>query len=129
MSNQKKIKILLADDEPHIRVLMRTVMESMNAEVVAEAANGEEAVALFREKKPDMVFLDISMPLMDGKTALKKILGESPNACVIMLTSMSAMTTVKECLDAGAVNYIRKDTPLKELKRYIKESWTDFRTG
>ena len=129
MPNPKKIKILLADDEPHIRVLMRTVMESMNAEVVAEAANGEEAVAIYREKKPDMVFLDITMPIMDGKTALKKILAEFPDACVIMLTSMSAMTTVKECLDAGAANYIRKDTPINELKRYIKESWTAFRTG
>ncbi|MDH4322437.1 MAG: response regulator transcription factor [Desulfobulbaceae bacterium] len=129
MTTTKKITVLLADDEPHIRLLMRKVMESMNAEVVAEAKNGEEAVALYRRTKPHMAFLDITMPIMDGKAALKAIREEFPDAFVIMLTSMSAMETVKECLDAGAANYIRKDTPLNELKLYIKETWSDFQKG
>ncbi len=126
MSPAQKITVLLADDEPHIRLLMRKVMTSMNAEVVAEAANGKEAVLLFRQHRPHLAFLDITMPVMDGKTALKTILDEFPGACIIMLTSLSAMETVKECLEAGAANYLRKDTPISDLKRYIKESWENF---
>lgn len=122
----KKIQVLLADDELHIRVLIKKVLESMNLEIVAEAKNGEEAVQLYRQHKPHMVFLDINMPVMDGQEALKVIKKEFPESFVIMLTSLSAMDVVKDCLEAGAANYIRKDTPLQELKLYVKESWNEY---
>jgi len=127
MIEKKKITVLLADDEVHIRVLMKKVLESMNAEVIAEAKNGAEAVQLYRQKRPKMVFLDINMPMMDGITALKEIKRDDPNAFVIMLTSLTVMETVKECLSVGAANYIRKDTPLNELRMYVKESWEMYR--
>lgn len=127
MTDKKKITVLLADDEVHIRVLMKNVIESMNAEVIAEAKNGEEAVQLYRQKRPKMVFLDINMPIMDGVTALKEIKRDDPNAFVIMLTSLTVMETVKECLAAGAANYIRKDTPLNELRMYVRESWEMYK--
>lgn len=123
----KKIQVLLADDELHIRMLMKKVMESMNLEVVAEAKNGQEAVQLYRQHKPHIVFMDINMPIMDGKEALKAIKKEFPDSFVIMLTSLSAMDVVKDCLEAGAANYIRKDTPLNELKLYVKESWNEYK--
>ncbi|MDH5525369.1 MAG: response regulator [Desulfobulbaceae bacterium] len=129
MSDNKKIRVLLADDEVHIRVLMKRVLESMGVEVVAEAKNGQEAVDLYREKRPHMTFLDINMPLKDGTKALKEIKAEFPEAFVIMLTSLSAMETVKECIAAGAANYIRKDTPLNELKLFVKESWDEYRNS
>ena len=62
-----------------------------------------------------------------SKPALKEVIGEFPNAFVIMLTSVVDMETVKRCLDLGAANYILKDTPLTEMKQMIKETWTDFR--
>lgn len=123
----QKIKVLLADDELHIRVLIKKVLESMNLEIVAEAKNGEEAVQLYKKHRPHIVFLDINMPVMDGTEALKAIKKEFPNAFIIMLTSLSAMDVVKDCLEAGAANYIRKDTPLNELKLYVKESWDEYR--
>lgn len=123
----QKIKVLLADDELHIRVLIKKVLESMNLEIVAEARNGEEAVQLYKKHRPHMVFMDINMPVMDGKEALKAIKKEFPDAFIIMLTSLSAMDVVKDCLEAGAANYIRKDTPLNELKLYVKESWDEYR--
>ncbi|MDH4182822.1 MAG: response regulator transcription factor [Nitrospinota bacterium] len=126
MTERKKISVLLADDETHIRVLIRQLFISMGAEVVAEAANGEDALAAFMEKKPDITLLDINMPRMNGKDALKKIKEQSPGAFVIMLTSLAAMDVVKECLDLGAANYIRKDTPTAEIKKFILESWKDY---
>lgn len=126
MSEKKKIKVLLADDEGHIRTLMKTVFASMGAETVAEASNGKEAVELYRKHKPHITVLDINMPVMDGKEALSVILSEFPDAFVIMLTSLSSMDVVKQCLDAGAANYLRKDTPISEIKKSIKESWVDF---
>jgi len=126
MTERKKISVLLADDETHIRVLIRQLFISMGAEVVAEAANGEDALAAFIEKKPDITLLDINMPRMNGKDALQKIKEHSPGAFVIMLTSLSAMDVVKQCLDLGAANYIRKDTPTAEIKKFILESWKAY---
>lgn len=125
---KKKVKVLIADDEEHIRSLIKQVCESMNCDVIGEAEDGRQAVELFRSLQPNMILLDINMPHMDGKKALKAIKSESPNAVVIMLTSVSSTDTLKECLEAGASNYIRKDTPLKEMKRYLKETWDEFRS-
>lgn len=125
-SKKKKIKVLLVDDERHIRMVMTNVVKSMNLEVVAEAKNGVEAIQMYREHRPHMVFMDINMPKMDGKEALKAIMNEFPKAFVIMVTSLSAMDIVTECLVIGASNYIRKDTSMDELKRCVKESWNDY---
>jgi len=117
------VRVLIADDEAHIRALINQVMVSMKCDVVAEAKNGKEAVEMFDAAKPHLVLLDINMPVMDGKEALKAIKAKNPGVVVIMLTSLSAMDIVKECLEAGAENYIRKDTPLAELKKNIAETW------
>jgi two-component system chemotaxis response regulator CheY len=116
-----KHRVVLVDDEDHIRLLIKTLVLSMNCEVVGEGRNGEEAIALFREKKPDLMLLDINMPLKTGEEALIEILGEFPSARIIMLTSLSDMETVTKCITDGAVNYIRKDTPLQEIKSIIAE--------
>lgn len=121
-----KITVLIADDEAHIRLLLRKVMESMSCEVVAEASNGRDAVELFRKTRPMITLLDINMPLMTGKEALIEIMKEFPDALVIMLSSLSAMDIVKDCLEIGAANYIRKDTPIAEMKLHIKETWNEI---
>ena len=123
MNKKRKIRVGLADDEIHIRMLMKKVFMSMNCEIVGEAKNGSEAVELFRKEKPDILFLDINMPVKTGEEALKEIIEEFPDAFIIMLTSIADMEIVEKCLKAGAVNYIRKDTPLNELKEIVKETW------
>lgn len=125
-TNPRKITVLIADDESHIRILLRKVMESMGCQIVGEAANGSEAVELFRKTQPMLTLLDINMPVMTGKEALSLIIREFPSAIVIMLSSLSAMDIVKDCLELGATNYIRKDTPIAELKLHIKETWNDI---
>ncbi|MBF0329126.1 MAG: response regulator transcription factor [Nitrospirae bacterium] len=116
-------RVLLADDEPHIRLLLKKALTMMNYTVVGEAKNGIEAIELFGKEKPDMLLMDINMPLKTGTEALKEIVAEFPDALVIMLTSVSDLSIVEKCLEDGASNYIRKDTPLAEMKKLIEESW------
>ncbi len=123
MTNPQKPRILLADDEIHLRMLMKKVMTSMNCEIVGEAKNGMEAIELYKKEKPDLLLLDINMPVKTGEEALKEIVKEFPDAFIIMLTSLADMESVENCLNLGASNYIRKDTPLDEIKKIIKETW------
>jgi len=121
-----KPRVIIADDEPHVRVLLRALLKSMNCEVVGEAANGVEAIELFKKEKPHMLLLDINMPLKTGDQVLQEILTQFPTAFIIMLTSVTDMGTVEKCLELGAANYIRKDTPPTELKSIIKETFQEF---
>lgn len=123
MLGGEKIRVLLADDEDHIRLYLSQVLPRINCEVVAAASNGRECVELYRRHAPDLVLLDINMPAMSGVDALKAIRSEHPEALVIMLTSLHAAAIVRECLDAGARHYIRKDTPLADLRQRIATVW------
>ncbi len=118
-----KIRVLLADDENHIRVYMSRVLESMGCEIVASAADGRECIELYRQHRPDITVLDINMPFLSGTEALKSIRDEFPEAFVIMLTSLHTAHIVEECLQAGAAHYIRKDANLNDIRRQIKEAW------
>lgn len=117
--------MLLADDEKHVRQLIRAVLSTLSCEVIGEAMNGEEAVVLYKEMQPDVVLLDINMPIKDGLAALREIKSHNGDAVVIMLTSLSDMGTIQAALDLGASQYIRKDTPVAELKQLLVEAWRD----
>ena len=123
MSEKMKLKVLIADDEAHIRLMLKTIMTSMNALVVGEAQNGQEAIELFKNEKPHITLLDINMPLKTGQEALAEIKSDSPDALVIMMTSVADMETIQKCIGLGANSYILKDTPLQEMKKMIKEAW------
>lgn len=125
MSEGRQVTALLVDDEPHVRLFIKTALTAMGCRIVAEAANGAEAVEAYRTHRPDVTLLDINMPVMDGRHALAAIRKEFPDAFIIMLTSLSSTEAVDACLDAGAANYLRKDTPLNELRQEIKQSWLD----
>ncbi len=125
MSQKQLIRTLLVDDEAHIRLLMKTLLSTMGCEIVAEAGDGEQALVQFRAQRPQVTLLDINMPKMDGVATLEAIRAEFPDAFVIMLTSLTSMAMVERCLDLGAANYLRKDTPLEQMKQEIRESWLD----
>lgn len=126
MTEKKKPQVMIADDEAHCRLLMKAILTSMKCDVVCEASNGEETVELFKQHKPHLLLLDINMPLKNGDEILKDIFRDFPNAFVVMLTSVTDMGTVERCLDLGAANYIRKDTPLEEIKTILKDTWQAF---
>jgi two-component system chemotaxis response regulator CheY len=126
MEQKRKPRAAIADDERHIRVLVKTVLAKMNCEVVGEAANGQEAVDLYKKEKPDLLLLDINMPVKTGTEALEEIMADTPDAFVIILSSVADLESVKHSIELGAANYILKDTPLEEIKRIIKETWEEF---
>ncbi|PKN75044.1 MAG: response regulator [Deltaproteobacteria bacterium HGW-Deltaproteobacteria-10] len=119
----EKPRTVIADDESHIRTLMKTVLKMMNFEVVAEAGNGQQAIDYFKELKPEITLLDVNMPMKTGLEALKEIKEIAPDACVIMLSSVSDMESVQEAIEMGASHFIRKDTPITEIKKIIAETW------
>lgn len=119
-------KIIIADDEAHIRLIMRKVVQSINCDLVGEAQNGVETLELCKKNKFDIVLLDINMPKRTGLECIKEIKEIHPNALIIMLTSVADVETVDECIKNGAYNYIRKDTPIKDIRQIIVESWNNF---
>lgn len=115
-------KILLVDDEAHIRVFVALILKSLGKPTIVEASNGEEALAAYKASKPDVVLLDVNMPHLDGIQTLRKLKELDPECVVIMLTSLANRETVEKALDFGAVNYIRKDTPKDEIAKSLAET-------
>ncbi|MDO8412952.1 MAG: response regulator transcription factor [Gallionellaceae bacterium] len=123
---KRKARVLIADDEPHIRSWIGLIFTSLGAEVIAEASDGEQALSLYKQFSPDMVLLDINMPKMDGIAVLKQIMVINNRTLVVMLTSLNALEIVKECIDNGAWNYILKDTTADELHKAISATWGEY---
>jgi len=118
---------MIADDEAHVRKLIKNVLISMNCEVVGEAANGRDAVEMFKAFKPNILLLDINMPLKSGKEALGEILKRYSNAFVIMMTSLSDKETIEDCIKLGASGFIRKDIEIDEMKEIIRTTWRAYK--
>jgi two-component system chemotaxis response regulator CheY len=100
-------KILVVDDAEFLRVRI-TKMLTSNGHQVIEADNGTKAVAQYRDNKPDAVLMDITMPEMDGLSALKEIRGGDPNARVVMLTALGQESVVLEAIKSGARDFVVK---------------------
>ena len=114
-------RVAIADDEAMIRYALKTIIKDLKMNCVGEAMNGQEAIALYAREKPDLIFLDINMPVKNGDEALKEIRARFPNAHVVMLTSVAETETVKQCIQNGAINYILKTNPLDKIKIMIEE--------
>lgn len=115
------IRILLVDDHAVVRQGLKMFLGlDSDLEVVGEAENGEEAVRLTRELHPDVVLMDLLMPVMDGVTAIGLIRRDFPDTEVIALTSVLEDEAVMKAMRAGAMGYLLKDTQAEELRRAIK---------
>jgi DNA-binding NarL/FixJ family response regulator len=115
------IRVLLADDQPLVRSGLRLLVSSVDGlDVVAEAANGLEAVRLVREHQPDVVLMDIRMPMMDGIEATRHILAGPHPARVIMLTTFDDDDYVYAALRAGASGFLVKDMALDDIVGAIR---------
>src|SRR4028118_982242 len=109
-------RLLLVDDHDFMRAGLRFVLEAKsNLEVVGEASDGEEAVAVCRELRPDVVLMDITMPKMDGIEATRLIKAKMPLTSVLVLTSHVAEDLLMEAVSAGAAGYVLKGSGYEEV--------------
>lgn len=101
-------KVLVVDDAAFMRKVLGDALTKGGHEIVGEAGNGQEAVARFQELRPEVTTLDITMPEMDGISALKEILAFDPTARVIMCSALGQETKVLESIKAGAKDFVVK---------------------
>lgn len=129
MTRLNPIRILLCDDHPMIRLALRsTVGMEPNMTIVGEATNGSEAILMFQKYRPDVVLMDINMPIMDGLEAMVTILDDYPEARFILLTNYDSEEDVFRGLEAGAMGYILKDSPQTTLISAIQAVYNGKRT-
>ncbi|MCS6940094.1 MAG: response regulator transcription factor [Roseiflexus sp.] len=115
------IRILLVDDHAVVRQGLKMFLSlDSDLQVVGEAENGEDAIRLTRALHPDVVLMDLLMPVMDGSTATALIRREFPETEVIALTSVLEDEAIMKAMRAGATGYLLKDTQAEELRRAIK---------
>ena len=118
----KKVSVLLVDDHTVVRQGLRALLQpEEDIEVIGEAENGREAVQLARRNPPDVVLMDIAMPLLNGLEASRQILKNSPSTRVLVLTSYSDDECVHQLTDAGVSGYLIKQTAANDLVKAIRE--------
>ena len=116
-----RIRVLLADDHSLVRRGFRRILEDDEAiEVVGEAANGDEAIAMTRSLKPAVVVMDVAMPGTNGLAATKTIVAADPGVAILMLRMHSEETLVRQALDSGARGYILKNAIDLDLAGAVK---------
>jgi DNA-binding NarL/FixJ family response regulator len=116
------VRVLIADDHRLFAEALEAILSGdERIELVGLAANGEEAVRLAGEKRPDVILMDISMPLMDGVDATKAIRASDDDVGILMLTGSSAQSDVDRARKAGAAGYVTKDRIAAELIEAILE--------
>ncbi len=123
-----RARILVAEDEALIRLDLVEMLTDTGYEVVAQASNGEQAVALTRELKPDLVLMDVRMPVLDGISAAEQI-GAERLAPVVMLTAFSQKELVERARDAGVMAYIVKPFTASDLAPAIdiaRSRWVEL---
>ena len=117
-------RVMIADDSKAIRIALKDIILNGKHELVAEAADGAEAVEKFVDLKPDVLLLDLVLPKKDGLTVLKEIKETNPNAKIIMITVVDDKQMIQDCISAGALAYITKpftaDDVLKSISLAVK---------
>ena len=122
----KMVRVMIADDSKAIRIALKDMVSIGKHELVAEAADGTEAVEKFVDLKPDVLLLDLVLPKKDGLTVLKEIKETNPNAKIIIITVVDNKQMIQDCISAGALAYITKpftaDDVLKSISFAVQEN-------
>lgn len=116
-------KVLIVDDASFMRLMIRQILSSSTDMEIIEAENGEVALELFQTHHPDLVFLDITMPVRDGLSTLSEILRYDPNAKVIMCSAIAQESVVLDALKMGAIDFVikpfRRNQLLDVVDKYL----------
>jgi two-component system chemotaxis response regulator CheY len=116
------VRILIVDDALFMRSMIRDIFSRDGFEVVGEADNGAEAVRLHRELQPDLVTMDIVMPVMDGITALREIVRADRSANVIMVSALGQESLIAEAIEAGARDFIVKPFQASRVLKVVQHA-------
>jgi len=117
-----RIRVLIADDHRLFGQALEAILATDDRlEVIGQAADGAEAVQLALNVDPDVILMDIAMPIMDGLQATKQIRKQKPQACILMLTGSNSRTDVDQARQAGAAGYVTKDRIAAQLIDAIRE--------
>ncbi len=117
------IRILIADDHPVVRSGLRALLSSQaDFEVVADAENGEEALTLSAFHTPDVILMDLQMPVLDGVAAIQRIHTRQPKVRILVLTTYDTDADIVPAIEAGATGYMLKDTPPEALFRAVRSA-------
>lgn len=119
--------VLIVDDEDHIRHILSRIFRELEIPDIRVASDGLEACRMYGESPTDFIIMDINMPLMNGIEALKAITESDPDALVIMMTSVGTRQAVEASIEYGAIRYIRKDTPLHQIREKLQGILKEFR--
>jgi len=116
-----RIRVVLADDHPVVRDgLAAIVNQQDDMEVVGEAGDGEEAIALYEQHRPDVMVLDLRMPRRDGVAVVQRVLEINPKANILIMTTYDGDEDIFQCLSQGAKGYLLKDAPRQEILSAIR---------
>ena len=119
--NNKKLRLILVDDQSLFREALRSLLSLQpDLEIVAEAENGERAVALAKAHKPDVILMDLRMPVMGGVEATRRVLAAVPASRVVVLTTFEEDEEIFEALRAGALGYLLKACSADKLNESFR---------
>jgi len=117
----RMLKIIIADDSVLMRRNLKSILKQLGYTVIAEAANGQEAVELYRRLKPDVVTMDITMPVMDGIEAVNQIIKDYPDANIIMISALNQKEMVFKAIERGAKYYIIKPFKIDMVSKALEQ--------
>jgi two-component system chemotaxis response regulator CheY len=116
------INVMIVDDLAFIKMTLRDILEKAGFRVVGEASNGDEAIRVYLDKRPDAVLMDITMPGMDGLTALKKIREHDPRARVIICSALGQQRLIVQAIQLGAKDFIVKPFQPQRIVSALKKA-------
>ncbi len=116
------LRAMIVDDDDHVRTFLIVLLRKVVSGNILEARNGEEAIETYRRERPDLILLDVNMPVMDGLETLTKLREINPDVVVIMITSLAMRKIVEDALRGGAAHFIRKDTPKPQVIEIVRDT-------
>ena len=116
------VNVMIVDDLAFIKIVLRDILEKAGFRVVGEASNGDEAIRVYLDKRPDVVLMDITMPGMDGLTALKKIREHDPRARVIICSALGQQRLIVQAIQLGAKDFIVKPFQPQRIISALKKA-------
>ena len=114
------VKILIGDDSILARKQLKDVVSSFGISNIIEACNGQEAIDKYKEHSPDMVFLDIVMPVKDGHSAIAEIMEVNPDADIVIVSSVGTQSQLRQAIQLGAKDFIQKPLNVRQIESILK---------